>query len=99
MNLTVENTVPYSKMLPWDLRGLGVILDDALTSKSLAEMLSILCQDFVAFIKNSASLNSLRINWEKDIKKQINLVRKTEAKLIFKIRNTYEKLAKRVHDS
>lgn len=90
MNLTLEGTHPYSKLLPWELRGLGAIVDDAFATKDWAELLRIVCHDFVIFIKNSTFLRHLRMTWEKDAKQQGVLVKKAEQKLIFSIRNAYD---------
>ena len=98
MRLTVESSNSYSRLLPWKLRGLGVIIDDAIATKDLVELLRIICHDFVIFIKNSPVLRPLRITWENDAKKQELLIKKAEKKLIISISKAYDKLAYRIHD-
>lgn len=97
MRLTVESSNSYSRLLPWKLRGLGVIIDDAIASKDLVELLRIICHDFVIFIKNSPVLGPLRISWEKDAKKQELLIKEAERKLMTSIRKAYHELACRIH--
>lgn len=97
MTLTEESSNSYSRLLPWKLRGLGVIIDDAVATKDLVELLRIICHDFVILIKNSPILRPLRISWDKDAKKQELLVKKAEKKLITSIRNAYHELACRIH--
>lgn len=97
MTLTLESSNSYSRLLPWRLRGLGVIIDDAIATKDLLELLRIVCHDLVIFIKNSPVLRRLRNTWEKDAKKQELLIRKAEKKLILSIRKAYNELAYRIH--
>ena len=75
MKLTLESSNSYSRLLPWKLRGLGVIIDDAIETKDLVELLRIVCHDFVIFIKNSSVLRPLRITWEKDVKRHEMLIK------------------------
>jgi hypothetical protein len=97
MNLALENITPYSQLLPRELRGLGVIIDDAFSSDKLGDFLRIISLDVVSFMKTSTFLDSLKTSWEKEAKSHLKLLKKAEEKLIHRIQETYLEIAKRIH--
>jgi hypothetical protein len=99
MNLALENTTPYSQLLPRELRGLGAIIDDAFNTEKLCDFLRIISLDVVSFIQTSTFLDSLKTFWEKEAKKYLKLLRKAEERLILRIQETYLEIAKRIHNA
>ncbi len=97
MNLALENITPYSQLLPRELRGLGVIIDDAFSTDKLGDFLRIISLDVVSFMKTSTFLNSLKTSWEKEAKSHLKLLKKAEEKLIHRIQETYLEIAKRIY--
>lgn len=97
MNLALENITPYSQLLPRELRGLGVIIDDAFSTNKLGDFLRIISLDVVSFMRTSTFLDSLKTSWEKEAKSHLKLLKKAEEKLIHRIQETYLEIAKRIH--
>lgn len=99
MNLAVENITPYSQLLPRELRGLGVIIDDAFRTDKLCDFLRIISLDVVSFMRTSTFLCSLKTSWEKEAKRHLKLLKKVEEKLILRIQKTYLEIAMRIHNA
>ncbi len=97
MNLALENITPYSQLLPRELCGLGVIIDDAFSTDKLGDFLRIISLDVVSFMRTSTFLDSLKTSWEKEAKSHLKLLKKAEEKLIHRIQETYLEIAKRIH--
>ena len=97
MNLALENIPPYSQLLPRELRGLGVIIDDAFRTDNICDFLRIISLDVVSFMRTSTFLGSLKTFWEKEAKRHLKLLKKAEEKLILRIQETYLEIAKRIH--
>lgn len=96
MNLESDTTILNSRLLPWDIRGLGVILDDALSAKRSRDVLGIISRDLVTFVKSDIFPVALRVEWENGIKKQLTMLKKAQKKLILQIQETYQKIVQRI---
>lgn len=99
MNLALETIPSYSQLLPKELRGLGVIIDDAFRTDNLCDFLRIISLDVVSFMRTSTFLGSLKTFWEKEAKRHLKLLKKAEEKLILRIQETYLEIAKRIHNA
>lgn len=96
MNLKNETTILHSRTLPWDIRGLGVIFDDALSATRSRDVLGIISRDLVTIVKSDIFPVTLREEWENGIKKQFAMFKKAQKKLILQIQKTYQKISQRI---
>lgn len=99
MNLTAESTISNAHLLPSNIRGLGVIFDDAFSTSRTRDILGIVSQDLVAFIRGNTFPKHLRMQWESDIKKNITQLKKAERKLIHQLQKVYKKIHERLTDT
>lgn len=96
MNLTAESTISNAHLLPSNIQGLGVIFDDAFSTSRTRDILGIVSQDLVAFVRGNTFPKPLRIQWESDIKKHITQLKKAEKKLIHHLQKVYKKIQERL---
>lgn len=96
MNLTAESTISNAHLLPSNIRGLGVIFDDAFSTSRARDILGIVAQDLVVFIRGNTFPQPLRMQWESDIKKHITQLKKAEKKLIHQLQKVYQKIQERL---
>ncbi len=95
MAAVLETSVLYSNLLPWEVRGLGAIFDDAKEVKNPSEFFSIVCRDFVGFIKKSSFLAPLRKEWEEAITKCLLLGRRLKKSICNEPSSMYIKTCRR----
>lgn len=96
MNLKAESTISNAHLLPSNIRGLGVIFDDAFSTSRARDILGIVAQDLVVFVRGNTFPQPLRMQWESDIKKHITQLKKAEKKLIHQLQKVYQKIQERL---
>lgn len=96
MNLKTESTISNAHLLPSNIRGLGVIFDDAFSASRTRDILGIVSQDLVAFVRGNTFPQPLRMQWESDIKKHFTQLKKAEKKLIHQLQKVYQKIHERL---